>query len=138
VAVALSGVMALALYQGPPVALDPLTGHWSYRIAAGHSAAFSGAVTGGDYVTGNFTVIDPPGALVLFGVYNASSYWRLAHGLPATPAQGPGNSNHGLIDFSALYTDTYCFVWTNPYPASSGIAITVYAKTSYMSNVVVA
>ena len=136
-AVALAGVMALAAYEGPPIAADPLTGHWSYRIDPGNHSVLSGAVTGGDYVTGNFSVVDPPGATLLLEVFNASEYGRFAQGLPATPAQAPSNASAALIDFAAVVTDTYYFVWVNEYPPGSQIVVTVYAATEYMSNVVV-
>jgi hypothetical protein len=137
VALGLTGVMALALYQGPPVAADPLTGVWAYSIAPGNYSVLSGAVTGGDYVTGNFSVADPPGATVFFEVFNASSYVRFHDGLPASPAQPGHNETSGIIDFSALYTDTYYFVWIDGYAPSSHIAVMLHATTQYMSNVVV-
>ena len=114
IAIALAGVMALAAYQGPPVAADPLTGHWLYRIDPGNTSVLSGAVTGGDYVTGNYSVLDPPGARLVLQVFNSTEYGRFARGLPATPAQVPANASSALIDFSAVVTDTYYFVWSNP------------------------
>jgi hypothetical protein len=73
VAAGLSGVLLLAFVQGPPVAADPLTGSRTFSVAAGGYQFFSGAVTGGDYVTGNFTVLSPPGAQLVFAVYNSTA-----------------------------------------------------------------
>jgi hypothetical protein len=137
VAVALIGVMALAVYQGPPVAADPLTNTWVYNITAGNYSVFSGSVTGGDYIAGNFTVVTPPGANVLFEVFNNSSYRQFAAGLPAVPQAPSSNATEGVIDFAAVVTDTYYFVWVDAYAAPSHIDITVYASTEYMSNVLV-
>jgi hypothetical protein len=137
IAVGLAGLMGLAVYQGPPIAADPLTNHWLLRADAGNFTTFSGAVTGGDYVTGNFTVLDPPGAVLLFEVFNASEFVRFTRDAPATPAQAPTNASAALIDFSAVVTDTYFFVWQNAYPRATQINVTVYVVTQYMSNVVV-
>lgn len=137
VALGLSGVMALALYQGPPVAPDPLTRTWVFSLAPGTFQEFSGAVTGGDYITGNFSIPNPPGALVTFVVYNETEFDLFAHGHVATPAQPPVNETSGLLDFSALVTDNYYFVFEDHYPATSGITETVYCASEYMSNVVV-
>jgi predicted nucleic acid-binding Zn ribbon protein len=135
IAFGLAGVMALAIYQGPPVAADPLTGTWTYTMAPHNYSEFSGAVTGGDYISGNYTVVTPPGAVIVFEVFNSSSFAQFARGQPATPAQAPLNATSGLVDFVALVTDTYYFVWYDPYPPSSHIDLTLYASTEYMSNV---
>jgi hypothetical protein len=135
VVVGLIGAMALALQQGPPVAADPLTHTWVYQLAPGNYSVFSGNITGGDYISGNFTIVNPPGAVVMFSVYNASGYARFAAGEPATPQQAPLNASSGLIIFSPIVTDTYFFVWEDTYPATSHVALTLYAQTQYLSNV---
>lgn len=138
VAVGLIGVMGWAIYTGPPVAADPLTSAWTLPIGPGNFSFFSGAVTGGDYITGNFTVMSPPGALVVFEVFNTSAFLDFAHGAAgASPQDVPVNETSGLIDFAAEYSSTYYFVWINPYAPSSSIGIDVYANTQYMSSVVV-
>jgi hypothetical protein len=137
IALGLSGVMALALYQGPPIAADPLTGKWVLTIAPGGFASFNGAVTGGDFITGNFSVFDPPGAVVVVAVFNASEFGRFHSGLPASPAQSTYNESTGILDFAALYTDTYYFVFENHYSAASQIGLKVFVSTMYQSNVVV-
>ncbi len=137
VAVVLLGSLAYALYTGPPVAAAPLSGTWTFHLSPGRSAVIAGAVTGGDYITGNFSVLDPPGAVLAFEVFNQTEYLDFARGLPAVPAQAPQNSSGGLVDFAALVTDTYDFVWTNGYPSGSGINTTLYLTTAYESNVVV-
>ena len=54
---------------------------------------------------------------------------------PATPAYSISPAPTGRIIYSALYTDEYYFVFENPYPVSSGLALTVYITTQYESNV---
>ncbi|MGI0053727.1 MAG: hypothetical protein ACREC5_03190 [Thermoplasmata archaeon] len=138
VAVALTGVFGWAVLTGPPIAADPLTANWNFTIGAGNFTYISGQVTGGDYITGNFTVITPPGALVLFEVFNSTSFSNYAHGVPrASPQAAPADESSGLIDFAAEYSDTYYFVWADQYPAMSHIALTLYAQTEYESSVVV-
>ncbi len=138
VAVGLIGVMGWAIYTGPPVAADPLTSSWSLPIGPGNFSYFSGEVNGGDYITGNFTVVSPPGALVDFEVFNGSSFAAFAHGTAgADPQDAPVRATSGLVDFAAEYTTTYYFVWINPYAPASHIDIVVYANTQYMSSVVV-
>lgn len=137
VAIGLAGVMVLALYQGPPVAADPLTGTWTFHLAPGGSGYFQGSITGGDYVAGNFSVMAPPGALTTFLVFNATEFPLFESNVTATPALTNVPVNNGIVDFSPQVTDTYYFVFVNHYPASSGIRISVFVKTEYMSNVVV-
>jgi hypothetical protein len=137
VAVGLAGVLILALFQGPPVAADPLTGNWSFTIQPGTFQEFYGAITGGDYLSGNFTVMTPPGAVVTFVVYNSSNFPVFNAGRPTAPAYANPPVNNGLVDFSPLVTDSYYFVWENHYPVASHIVIKVYVSTEYMSNVVV-
>jgi hypothetical protein len=137
VAAGLSGVLLLAFVQGPPVAADPLTGSRTFSVAAGGYQFFSGAVTGGDYVTGNFTVLSPPGAQLVFAVYNSTEFALYQGGRPAIPAATPLNATSGIIDFSAIVTDNYFFVFENTYPPASHLTVRVYSTSQYMSNVVV-
>jgi hypothetical protein len=133
--IGLTVTLSLAVQEGPPVAADPLTGTWVYDLTPGNYSVFAGNITGGDYITGNFTIVTPPGAVVYFVVYNSSSYGQFRAGEPATPAQAPINETSGLILFSPIVTDDYFFVWIDQYPISSHITMTLYAETQYMSNV---
>ncbi|HEV2316052.1 MAG TPA: hypothetical protein VGV89_00550 [Thermoplasmata archaeon] len=137
VAIGLSGVMALAFFQGPPIAADPLTGTWVLNLSPGGYQSFDGAVTGGDFITGNFTVVTPPGAVVLLQVFNATEFGQFQQGRTAQPVQSTANQTSSLLDFSALVTDTYYFVFEDQYSAASHIGVTVYVSTQYESNVVV-
>ncbi|HKS59846.1 MAG TPA: hypothetical protein VJS68_03610 [Thermoplasmata archaeon] len=125
-----------AVVTGPPHYSDPLTGRWTYTIAPGNSSVLGGAITGEDYIEGNFTVVTPPGALAALAIYNQSGFeaWQ-GHGAAATVAT-PYSSSDGRIVFAAPYTDTFYFVFSNPYPAGSGVVITVLVSTNYESNVV--
>jgi hypothetical protein len=127
--------LSLAVDQGPPVAADPLTGTWVYHLTPGNYSVFSGNITGGDYIDGNFTIVTPPGAFVLMEVFNSSGYGDFLSGRPATPVQAPINETSGLILFSPIVTDSYFFVWVDQYPVASHISMTLYAQTQYMSNV---
>ncbi len=137
VALGLAGVMILALFQGPPVAADPLTSTWTLTIQPGTFQDFYGAITGGDYIAGNFTVMTPPGALVTFLVFNSTDFPVFNAGRPTATAYTNPPLTSGLVDFSPEVTDNYYFVWENNYPVASHIAIKVYVSTEYMSNVVV-
>jgi hypothetical protein len=124
-----------AALTGPPNVADPLTTAGTYRIPPGSVGFLSGNVTGGDYVVGNFTSVQPYEANITISVYNSSGWTdRVLHGtgLPvwSTPSEGSGR-----IVFTAEYTDTYTFVLTNPYPASTHLNITVFVATEYESNV---
>ncbi len=136
VSLGLIATMAYALYTGPPVAADPLTHIWGLHVGPGNYTYFSGAVTGGDYIVGNFTVVNPPGAVLTEEVFNSTEFLLFHDGAPATPAAIPVTSTSALVDFSAIVTDTYYFVWLNQYPASSHLEVTLYVSTQYMSNVV--
>jgi hypothetical protein len=137
VAVGLAGVMVLAIFQGPPVAADPLTGTWVFTIQPGSYQEFFGAITGGDYIAGNFTVMNPPGALVTFLVFNSTDFPVFNAGRPTGTAYANAPVSSGIVDFSPVVTDSYYFVWQNNYPLASHIVLKVYVSTEYMSNVVV-
>jgi len=135
VAAALAFTLLDAALTGPPNVADPLTTTGTYRIPPGSVAFLSGNVTGGDYVVGNFTSVQPFGANVTISAYNSSGWTqRILYGTGApvwsTPSEGSGR-----IVFTSEYTDTYTFVLTNPYPESTHLNITVYVTTQYESNV---
>lgn len=137
VAGGLTVVMAQAAFTGPPRVADPLTGYWSYAIGPGNYTVISGQVVGEDYVIGNFTIVNPPGALAVFSVFNTSEFALFADHQPAAPVQPSLNESSGRIVFNAPYTDTFYFVWQNPYNPSTGLGEVLYASTEYQSNVAV-
>jgi hypothetical protein len=135
VAAALAVTLIGAAITGPPSVADPLTTAGTYAVLPGSLPILSGAVTGGDFVIGNFTSVQPFGANVTLSVYNASE-WALAIGNgTGTPAWSTPSEGSGRIIFPAPYTDTYVFVLTNPYPSASQLTIRVYVATQYESNV---
>jgi hypothetical protein len=124
-----------AVLTGPPNVPDPLTTSGAYTLAPGAETVISGEITGGDYVVGNFSSVSPAGASVALAVYNSSGWSAyVGHG-PATPVYSIGASGSARIVYSAPYTDTFYFVFTNPYPPSSALNVTVYIVTEYQSNV---
>jgi hypothetical protein len=133
------GVVAYAMISpvlsGPPNVSDPLTTAGTYAIAPGAFTLLSGNITGGDYVVGNFTTVNPAGTTLLVSVYNSTEWALEYNGSPAISAWSLPASASGRIVFSPLYTDMFYFVFANPYPASSGINITAYITTEYESNV---
>jgi hypothetical protein len=137
VAGGLAVVMAQAAFTGPPRVADPLTGYWSYSVKPGGFAVISGQVVGEDYVIGNYTIYNPPGALAVFSVFNSSEFTLFTEHLPAQPVQPSLNESSGRIVFNAPYTDNFYFVWQNPYAAATGINESLYASTEYQSNVAV-
>jgi hypothetical protein len=140
IVVAVAGALAYALIAavlaGPPVVPDPLTTAGAYQLAPGGYTVISGNITGGDYVQGNYSSITPPGTNVDVAIYNSSEWSWFTNGTGSEGVQWNNTPNAaGAIVFSAAYTDTYYFVFTNPLPASSGITIDVYVATQYESNV---
>jgi hypothetical protein len=133
---ALALTLGQAVYSGPPTYPDPLTTRAGYTIAAGNFAYLHGKITGEDYIVGNYTVVTPPGTQVVFQVFNASEFAKFVAGHPATPVAAAGEETAGRIVFAAPYTDMFYLVFENPYPATSQIAIQVFAVTNYESNVV--
>ncbi|MCI4363765.1 MAG: hypothetical protein L3K13_05620 [Thermoplasmata archaeon] len=133
----LTVVMVQAAFTGPPQVADPLSGTWSYSVAPGQYAVLSGQIVGEDYIIGNYTVVSPPGALAVFSVFNSSEFTAFAEHRASSSAQPPLNESASRIVFNAPYSDTYYFVWQNPYAPSTGIHETLYASTQYQSNVAV-
>lgn len=135
VVVALGVALIPPVLMGPPSVADPLTTASTYRLGPGAMAFVVGEITGGDYVLGNYSTITPYGADVAVGVYNASGWAALFAHEPASPLWSLPPQSAGRIVFSATVSDNYAFVLTNPYPAASGINVTVYLTTTYQSNV---
>ncbi len=121
--------------QGPPVISDPLTQSGTYIIAPSNVTVLAGEVTGADYILGNFSVIAPFALSVGMIVYNSSEYTaRLAGDAVGNQSYLAPTSN-GRIDFVALYTDTFYFVFFNPYPTSTNFTEHVYISTQYTPSV---
>jgi len=135
VAIALAWVLIDAVLTGPPAVTDPLTTSGTYTIGPGSVPILSGNVTGGDYVVGNFTSVQPFEANVTISAYNLSAWTDRVENGTGTPVWSTPSEGSGRIVFTAAYTDTYTFVVTNPYPASSHISVQVYVATEYESNV---
>ncbi len=130
-AVALAYTLIDAVWTGPPVVADPLTTTGTYHLAPGTQPILDGAVTGGDYVVGNFTTIQPFDAAVTLSVYNWSQWYGLVTNGTGSPAWSTPSEGSGRIIFTALDTGTYVFVLTDPLPLN----MTVYVATEYESNV---
>jgi len=135
VAVGLTYTIVGAVLSGPPNVPDPLTPSGVYAILPARSMILSGDITGGDYVVGNYSTIDPGGVSVSVAVYNSTEWSALERGASTAPAYSIPPEPAARIVFSAPYTDTYYFVFSNPYPVPSGLNVTVYIATDYESNV---
>jgi hypothetical protein len=134
-AVGLAYLMISTALSGPPNVVDPLTTSGVYTIGPGNYTLISGDVTGGDFVVGNFTTIDPAGTQIVVNIYNSTEWALYGTGAAALPAYNLSAEASGRIIFTPLYTDTFYFVFSNPYPPSSHLAVTVYVTTEYESNV---
>lgn len=132
---ALAYAIVSAVVAGPPNPADPLTTSGTYTIAPEAFALISGEITGGDYVVGNFTSVSPAGAELTVAVYNSTEWSIFAERGLATPVYTVGASSSARLVYSAPYTDTFYFVFGNPYPTESGLNVTVYVATQYESNV---
>lgn len=123
--------------SGPTTFSDPLTGSWTLTVGAGEWGLIAGNITGEDYVTGNFTVMTPPGAELVLAIYNSTEFGAFYyHEGAQTAAPLDTNVSSARIVFAAPYTDEFYFVFENPYPASSGITEKVFVSTTYETNVV--
>ncbi|MCI4336055.1 MAG: hypothetical protein L3K17_02510 [Thermoplasmata archaeon] len=129
--------LGTTLLAGPTTFPDPLTTQGTLNVSAGNFTYFSGAITGEDYINGNFTVTYPVGVPIEFLVYNSTSFNAFVNGQPATPQFSSTNVTSSRIVFAAPYTDTFSFVFLNPYPSSSGINVKIYESTTYETNVVI-
>jgi hypothetical protein len=135
VAVALAYTLLDAVLTGPPNVPDPLTTAGVYSLGPGATEFLSGNVTGGDYIVGNFTTVQPYEANVTLSVYNVTAWDNLVQNGSGSPLYTTPSEGSGRIIFTALYTDLYVFVLTNPYPTQSHLNLTVYVATEYESNV---
>jgi hypothetical protein len=122
--------------SGPPnLTSDPLTTAGTYSIGPGNYTVIFGDITGGDYVTGNFTAVAPAGVNIALAVYNSSSWNEFHAGAAPTPLYSVGPAYNAQLVYSPIVTDTYYFVFTNPYAPSSNLTIGVYITTLYNANV---
>lgn len=137
------GVVAALLYaivpavlQGPLVlSSDPLTTTGTYRIGPGNYTVISGEMTGGDYVIGNFTAVQPVGLNVALAVYNSTGWSAFLARATSAPVWSLPSTAAGRIVYSPPVTDTYFFVFTNPYAPSTHLTVAVYIATQYEPNV---
>jgi len=122
--------------SGPPNLVgDPLTTSGTYTLGPGNFTVIYGDITGGDFVTGNFTAVHPAGVNVDLAVYNSSEYAEFSAGGSPTPLYTVGPTYSAQLVYSPLVTDTYYFVFTNPYAPSTHLTVGVYIATLYNSNV---
>ena len=136
------GAIALLVYaiiaaeiSGPPVVADPLTHSGTYYIPAQNGSIQSGSVQGGDYILGNWSVMFPYAGAMSLTIYNSTEFAQYEAGEVAGNQTWYPSTTQGQIDFVALYTDTFYFVFSNPYPASSHLNETVYISTAYTPDV---
>ena len=140
VAIVIVGLALLTIQAAitpAPVAANPLTETQVLSIAPGKFALIQGYITGADYIEGNFTVLDPPGANLTFSIFNSTEFPIFDENRSATPMVPSVTGSSERIVYSALYTDTYSFVWANHYPSGSNLTLTMYVTTTYETNVVV-
>ena len=135
VCVALAYTMISLVIAGPPVVPDPLTTAGSYGIGPGNYTVISGEITGGDFVIGNFTTTAPVGTDLGLAVYNSTQWVQFVGGQDPAPLYVISPTSAARIVFSAEYTDTYSFVFTNPYAPSTHLSLVAYIATTYESNV---
>lgn len=135
VVVVLAYLVVQPVLSGPPVIADPLTTSGTYVIGAGNYTVLAGEVSGEDFITGNFSVIAPVGTAIGMTVYNTTEYTAFLAGENPQNQTWVTPENTGPLAFAASYTDTYYFVFYNPYPTTSGITVTVYIATQYQTNV---
>jgi len=122
--------------SGPPTLDDPLTTAGWHDVGAGNYTTLSGPITGEDYIVGNYSVANPPGAPLTFEVFNSTGFSAFVLHAPAAPLALQNTSSSRII-FAAPYTDTFYLVFVNPFAPSTGIDLHVYLATNYETNVVV-
>lgn len=140
VVIAVIGGLAYAILSaevsGPPsLTGDPLTTAGSYTLGPGNFTVISGEITGGDYITGNFTSTHPLGVNIELAVYNSTQWVEFRTGGQPSPLYSLGPAFNTTLVYSPLVTDTYYFVFSNPYAPATNLTVTVYITTLYNSNV---
>ncbi|MCI4362028.1 MAG: hypothetical protein L3J77_02395 [Thermoplasmata archaeon] len=124
-----------AALTGPPTYTDPLTTAGWHTVGAGNYTYLSGAISGEDYIAGNYTVENPPGAPLTFEVFNSTSFAAFATHSAAQPILIVNSSSTRIV-FAAPYTDTFYLVFVNNFAPSTNINLQVFVTTNYESNVV--
>jgi hypothetical protein len=119
---------------GPPTYADPLTTSGWQTVGPGNFSVLSGPVSGEDYIQGNYSVENPPGAPLTLEVFNSTDYPYFAAHAASTPLLVLNGSAEPFA-FAAPYTDTFYFVFVNGFAPTTGIALHVYVSTEYESNV---
>lgn len=138
IVVSIGWAIISAEISGPTTFPDPLTGVRTLTVTPGGWSYFAGNITGEDYLTGNFSVMTPPGANVTVWVYNASEFGDFLIHEVAHPAAPPyTNVSAARIVFAAPYTDKFYFVFGNPFPVGSDLTERVFVTTTYETNVVI-
>jgi hypothetical protein len=135
VSVGLAVSLITLVLQGPPSVSDPLTTAGMYTIGPGNYTIISGEITGGDFVIGNFTTAAPVGTDLTLLVFNSTEISSYLAGEPSSSVYNVSPTDNGRIIYSAPYTDTFSFVFLNPYPVASGLNVQAYIVTNYESNV---
>jgi hypothetical protein len=111
-------------------AQDPMTHAQMLWIPYGNVSGISGLVSGDDMIEGNFTVVGPAGANVLFYIIQMNRTENYTEALPH--ALYTSNATTGMpIYFTAPYTAVFGFVFYNPHP---DLVVEVYYRTVYMSS----
>lgn len=137
VVAAIGWAIIAAEISGPTTYADPLTGTWTLTVVPGGWGLIAGNITGEDYITGNFSVETPVAADVMVYIYNSTEFSVFyAHELAQPVTQPYANVSSARIVFAAPYTDTFYFVFENPYPAGSNLTEKIYVATTYETNVV--
>ena len=136
VVVGLTYAILSAVLSGPPnLSTDPLTTTGTYTLNPGNYTVISGEITGGDYVTGNFTAVAPRGVNIGVAVYNSTEWTTFVAGGAPSPLYTVSPTYNAQLVYSPEVTDTYYFVFLNPYPVASHLVIAVYITTLYNANV---
>jgi hypothetical protein len=135
--VAIGWAVVSAEISGPTTYPDPLTGTWTLTVAPSGWGLIAGNITGEDYITGNFSVESPVAAHVMVYIYNSTEFTAFYAHESAQAVQAPyANVSSSYIVFSAPYTDTFYFVFENPYPSGTNLTEKIYVSTTYETNVV--
>lgn len=114
----------------PTLAQDPLTFVNTTLLPSHNTTAYCGIVDGGDEIEGNFSVLSPTNAPVIFDVLQQEPQnWSQGVAERLQVGSLPGATPNGPIDFPANYTDWYCFAFTNPNP----FPVNLYVVMDYYS-----
>ena len=79
--------------------------------------------------------VHPAGVNIAVAVYNSSEWSSFVAGGAPAPLYSVAPTYTAEIVYSPDVTDTYYFVFTNPYAPSTHLTVGVYIATLYNSNV---